>query len=149
MSKPSIVDRVTTLALDAHTTDLLIEFTDGGETKSIVFPRAQIPGLLIGLLGLQSSQASVPLAIPSIYAERVQAYRDADGTAGLMFVLRGDWVLPLAIPSDAVSGLRQDIDTMEQLRPQQPGPARHYSFGRPPGPRHLPIAPPIGRPPFS
>ena len=120
--EPIQVDQVTGLRREDNESSLTIYYRTNGEEQAICFPRSVLADLLIGIAGMQSPKSGQAIDIPAILAQRIQPFQQSD-CSGLAVFLAGGWVLPLAIPTQAIPMMRKTLDDLEFLAASPKGTA--------------------------
>lgn len=97
------------------TGELLLVVDDHGTPRQIALARDEATQLLVALLGLPNPKSGNRVELSPIQAGQVSVFDYPDKTSGLEFLLRGGWSLAIAIPHQAVPGLRQTVESLALL----------------------------------
>ena len=116
----TVVENVTGMVRRDDESSLTIHFQSEGQTHAICFPRNVLADLLVGLAGMQAPQSGQPIDIPAILAQHIQPFQQSNAS-GLAVFLSGGWVIPIAIPPNAIPILKQTLSDLELLSAQPKG----------------------------
>lgn len=112
--KVTSVQHIDGMLREDNKSSLTIYYRSNGMRHAICFPRTVLADLLVGLAGMQAPASGQPIDIPAILAQRIQPFQQSNAT-GLAVFLAGGWVIPVAMPPDAIQSMKQTLADLELL----------------------------------
>jgi hypothetical protein len=99
-----VVEDIAAVSYDGNTGDLTLGVRSQGTDQTIVIHRSQMAALIAALTGMPDVKRNVGLD-QVLVPQRVQAFQVGSAT-GLMLFLAGGWLLPVALPAECHSAVR-------------------------------------------